>query len=109
MRTMDTQKIRVSHTYLSAMEEVGWDISDDWKEEREHYAFFAKSAMLHILTRKQRQMVLLLAEGLKWPEIASTLLISVQEVHQIIPRIRKRLKDYQQEGSRLWGQINTKI
>lgn len=92
MRT-PTQKIKVENFSLTQMQENGWDLSDNNKDEKEIYGKFASQALINQLTGKQRRVVICLNEGMKRQEIANHLLISLQEVHQIIARIRRRIED----------------
>ncbi len=90
---IQTEKIKVKNYSLTQMQETGWDLSDDERDEKAFYAKFASQAIINQLTEKQRRVVICLNEGLKRQEVASRLMISLQEVHQIIARIRIRIED----------------
>lgn len=92
MRTV-TQKIKVKNYSLTAMQESGWDLSDNQQDEKNFYAKFASQTIMNQLTARQRRVVICLKEGRNRTEIASILLVSLQEVHQIIARIRRRIED----------------
>lgn len=49
--------------------------------------------ILSVLTNRQRQVISLLSEGRSRKETAETRGVSLQSVHQIVLRIRKRVKD----------------
>lgn len=76
------------------MEDAGWELGDDGQEELEGYSRFTKRYYLNFLTERQKQVVYCLAElGMSRKETALHLMISLQAVHQIILRMRERLKE----------------
>jgi DNA-directed RNA polymerase specialized sigma subunit len=89
-----TQKVFVQHISLTAMEEAGWELSDDGEEERKFYGGeFQKEALLLNLTRRQREVAHCLSDmDSSRKETAKNLGVSLQAVHQIVLRMRKRLK-----------------
>jgi len=90
---MRTIKIPVTHISLTAMEDAGWELGDDGQEELESYSRFTKRYYLTFLTDRQKQVVFCLAElGMSRKETALHLMISLQAVHQIVLRMRERLK-----------------
>lgn len=89
-----TIKIPVQYISLTNMEEAGWELSDDGREEEERYARFTKKYYLNFLTERQKRVAFCLADlGMKRKETALHLMVSCQEVHQIVGRIRKRLRE----------------
>lgn len=86
-------RIPVQHVSMTAMEEKGWELSDGGRQEREQYAVFNKRSLLAMLTARQRQVVICLDEGMKRREAALHLMVSLQAIHQIILRVRKRLRE----------------
>ncbi len=75
------------------MEDAGWEIGDDGQEELESYSRFTKRYYLTFLTDRQKQVVFCLAElGMSRKETALHLMVSLQAVHQIVLRMRERLK-----------------
>lgn len=86
-------RVPVQHISMTAMEEKGWELSDGGREVREQYAIFHKRSLLAMLTARQRQVVLCLDEGMARREIAIHLMVTLQAIHQIVLRVRKRLKE----------------
>lgn len=74
-------------------EDKGDDIfGDHGKQVEEAYSKFDVESLLGCLTKRQRVVVELLADGYKRKQIAKDHLgVVLQAVHQIVPRIRKRL------------------
>ncbi len=70
---------------------MGLDIDDNGQAMNNIYGQAEYERILSCLTNKQREVVLLLNEGYTRTEIADRLHISLQAIHQIIPRIRSRL------------------
>ncbi len=93
-------RVPVQHVSLTAMEEAGWELGDNGFEENRNYAEFYKEGLLAFLTRRQRQVALCLNDqGLSRKETAAALGVSLQAVHQIVLRMRKRLKE---RGGIVW-------
>lgn len=74
------------------MNDIGLDVSDEGSEVQNHYGHFGRKDILRNLTTKQQRVLFYYEKGYSREEIAMSLLESVQAVHQIILRIRKRLK-----------------
>ena len=55
------------------------------------YSQIQQESILSCLTKRQQTVVALLLQGYKRKEIAHELDVVLQAIHQIIPRIRKRL------------------
>jgi len=87
-----TIKVPVQHVSLTAMEEAGWELGDNGLEENKIYGELNKEGLMSYLTRRQKQVVICLNDrGLTRKETAVGLGVSLQAVHQIVLRIRKRL------------------
>jgi len=89
---MKTIRVPIHELSLSDMNEAGFDVSDDGSEVQGHYGNFGRRELLHHLTAKQRQVLFYYEKGYSRKDIAVHLVESVQAIHQIILRIRKRLK-----------------
>ncbi len=90
---MKTIRIPVKQLSLTDMEEAGWELGDDGREELEAYSRFTKRYYLNFLTERQQQVAFCLVElGMNRKETALHLMVSLQAVHQIILRMRNRLK-----------------
>lgn len=79
---------------LDTMRESGFEAEDNGQAEREAYGNISILLMQRCLTEKQQRVCCLIKEGYTRKEMASYLMVSEQAIHQIIPRIRKRLKRY---------------
>ncbi len=90
---MNFLKVRVQSVSLTAMEEAGWELSDEGRQQEEFFAGFNKNNILSCLTFRQRQILFHLVKGMERKEIARHMAISLQAIHQIIPRMRKRLAE----------------
>ncbi len=90
---MNTISIPVKFVSMALMEEAGWELSDDGRQEQEFFAKFDKSGLIAFLTPRQRQVLSCLIKGMERKETARHLMISLQAIHQIIPRMRKRLQE----------------
>jgi DNA-binding NarL/FixJ family response regulator len=69
-----------------------YGVSDNGFAERQAMGAVLASDMLKCLTNRQREVVNLLAEGLSRKEIAEERGVVLQAVHQIVIRIRGRMK-----------------
>lgn len=111
---MGSIKVKVSNASYEGLVEQGFDLPDADNAQDLLYAKMAEKSIMKLLTQKQRRVVISLKEGLKRKEIAARLMISTQEVHQIILRIRDRLKqrmiiaNTQYGRSQLWGKKSGK-
>jgi DNA-binding NarL/FixJ family response regulator len=79
---------------LSDMQENGFDVSDNGHSQDEAYGNISMLQLANKLTGRQQQILCLIKEGKNRKEIASYLMVSEQAIHQIILRMRKRLKRY---------------
>jgi DNA-binding NarL/FixJ family response regulator len=79
---------------LDEMRESGYEAEDNSFSEREAYGNISLLRMKACLTERQQQIWCLIKQGKTRKEIASYIMVSEQAVHQIIPRIRKRLRKY---------------
>lgn len=79
-------------TSLTSMEDSGYELSDDGNTERQILGSLQHDAILTLLTNRQRSVVKKLDDGLTRKEIAKDLQVCLQAVHQIVIRIRKRLR-----------------
>jgi hypothetical protein len=82
----------ISQLSIQELEELGFEIGDD-REDQENVAKIQKKYILSILTKRQKAVARLLDDGYSRKEIAGDLHVCVQAVHQIVIRIRKRLKE----------------
>lgn len=81
----------LSSISIEELAELGFEIGDD-REDEENVAKIQSKYLLSLLTRRQKRVALLLDDGYSRKEVALKLEICVQAVHQIVIRIRKRLK-----------------
>lgn len=91
---MFTKKVYVQHVSLTNLQSLGYEIGDNDIHEEEMYSRFGELSLISRLTNKQRKVVDLLSKGYKRKEIARELGVSLQAIHQIVPRIRKRVKSH---------------
>jgi DNA-binding NarL/FixJ family response regulator len=91
---MFTRKVYVQHVSLTDLQSSGYELGDNDTYEEEMYSRFGELSLISRLTNKQRKVVDLLSKGYKRKEIAKTLGVSLQAIHQIVPRIRKRVKKH---------------
>lgn len=101
-------KIRVEHVSLETYEEEGEIFGDDGFQMAEGYGQFEKDFFLQCLTGRQRKVAELLFSGYKRQEIAShpEINVCIQAIHQIIPRIRKRLAKKAGVSTKGWKRAN---
>lgn len=90
-----TQKIYVQHVSIDVLTESGWEMGDNGFQAENSESAVQNLWILDRLTKRQRQVVTLLADGYKRREIAQELQVSLQSVHQIVLRIRERVKKYE--------------
>lgn len=86
------QKAPVQHVSIEALAAEGYDIGDNEKEFEQLIGAGQSEYILQQLTRRQRQVIDCILEGYTRRETAKKLGISLQAVHQIIPRMRLRLQ-----------------
>lgn len=101
MNNLTYTKIQVTHTSYEALSEQGWEPSDNGFVSDNSYSNLSAKRYARHLTYRQRQILALLMDGKTRKEIGNILCISEQAVHQIIPRMRKRLN--QKAGIPLTG------
>lgn len=91
---MNTISITVQHISLESLTEAGWEMGDNGQTERETYGKLYMRDLLAVLTPTQRRVAYCLYyEGMKRDRAASFLMVSLQAIHQIIPRMRRRLRE----------------
>jgi DNA-binding NarL/FixJ family response regulator len=89
--------VYVKQVSLSTLSESGYEPSDGGSYQDEAYGHFGELSIISTLTNRQRKVVNLLAQGFSRKEIARELGISLQAIHQIVPRIRKRITSHAQK------------
>jgi len=87
-----TIKIPVYNIPLSEMAEGGFEPSDNGSFDAEMFSALGSEDIMKLLTRRQYRLITLLKDGKTRKSAASTIGVSLQAVHQMILRIRKRLK-----------------
>ena len=88
-------KVPVQNISLSDFEADGSELVDKTNVERDVIGDSQGSYLLSKLTRIQREVVELKAQGYDRKEIATIRGVSLQSIHQIFPRIKLRLKEYE--------------
>lgn len=78
---------------MQALSEEGFELQDDTNPEDEYTEQSQQDFYLSVLTNRQQTVAKLLNEGHSRKEIAHTLNVCLQAIHQIVLRIRKRLKE----------------
>src|SRR2546421_9974088 len=92
MNNLTYIKIPVQQSSYETLSEQGWEPSDN--STSDSYATpITKNIYRRILTNRQQIVLKFVLDGKTRKEIASILSISEQAVHQIIPRMRKRLNE----------------
>ena len=86
-----SQRRLIKDFSLQQMEDVGWDMADTLTGEDIASAELQKEQLIRSLTNRQQLVVQLLVDGFARKEIAGELKVSLQAIHQIILRIRKRI------------------
>src|SRR5947209_6764820 len=92
MNNLTYTKIPVQHSSYETLSEQGWEPSDNSTADS-YAAPITKKLYRNLLTNKQQLVLKFMLEGKERKEIASILSISEQAIHQIIPRMRKRLNE----------------
>ena len=87
-----TMKVYVQHVSIDALEEAGYELGDDGWQAENAASFIQNDWTFQCLTKRQREVAKYLFEGFTRRETAKELGISLQAIHQIIPRMRKRLR-----------------
>lgn len=90
---MEYQKVKVTYSSLETLAEAGFEPSDDNQEQKLELIISeeGKNKTLASLTRKQQKIAEMMISGYKRKEIAKTQSVSLQSVHQIVIRMRRRL------------------
>ena len=73
--------------------ERAWEPTDNGVAAENYGASVTKKLYRRFLTNKQQIVLKLILDGKERKEIADILCVSEQAVHQIIPRMRKRLNE----------------
>lgn len=87
-----SQRKLIKDFSIQQMEEVGWDMADQRSDEDMVAGELQKQQLLRSLTSRQQEVVLMLVDGFQRKEVAIELHVSLQAIHQIILRIRKRMQ-----------------
>lgn len=87
-----TQKVFVQHISMQSMEEAGWELSDEGAAEEKMTGQMQEAWLLGCFTRRQRQVARFLEDGYSRRDTAGELKVSIQAIHQIVLRMRKRLR-----------------
>lgn len=77
---------------LEEMHEGGWDVARQDSYEDEIIGETQKDFVLACLTQRQRAYAELLMQGFTRTQAAEAKAVSLQAVHQIVARMRKRLR-----------------
>ena len=92
MRT-PTVKVYVNHVSMETLEENGVEFGTEEKEFQNSEDQIQREYLNKLLTKKQIKLLsLLVDEEMSRKEAAKALNIHIQAVHQMVLRIRKRLK-----------------
>ena len=78
---------------MDALEEAGWELGDDGFQAENAASFIQNDWLFQCLTKRQRSVASLLADGYTRRETAEKLDVSLQAIHQIVLRMRSRLKE----------------
>lgn len=89
---MQTIKVYVQHVSIDALEEAGWELGDNGFQAENAASFIQNDWLFQCLTKRQRTVASLLAEGYTRRDAAKKLEVSLQAVHQIVLRMRSRLR-----------------
>lgn len=87
-----TIKVYVQHVSIDALEEAGWELGDDGFQAENAASFIQNDWLFKCMTKRQQAVAALLADGYTRRETAQKLEVSLQAVHQIILRMRNRLR-----------------
>lgn len=86
------KKISVTHISLDDLQELGFELGSD-KEDVENTSRIQSDYLISLLTKRQQEVATLLNDGYSRREVAKELDVCLQAIHQIVLRIRKRLKN----------------
>lgn len=92
MLRLPTMKVYVQHVSIDTLAESGWEMGDDGIQAENATSNLHKIWFLQRLTRRQQTVAALLADGYTRRETAQKLNVSLQAIHQIVLRMRGRLK-----------------
>jgi DNA-directed RNA polymerase specialized sigma24 family protein len=103
MVNLSTVSIKVTSVSLSELIDCGRDIPDQKTQADEYLEQEQVQYILSLLTKRQRQVVMLLEDYTR-KEVAQQLTpkVSVQSIHQIILRIRKRIEERLHDRTRTY-------
>lgn len=87
-----TRKVYVQHVSIDALEEAGWELGDGGFQAENAASFIQNDWLFQCLTKRQRAVASLLTDGYSRRDAAQKLEVSLQAVHQIVLRMRSRLK-----------------
>lgn len=87
-----TIKVFVQHVSIDTLEEAGWELGDDGFQAENAASFIQNDWLYQCLTKRQRSIAALLADGYTRRETAQKLNVSLQAIHQIVLRMRGRLR-----------------
>ena len=85
-------KVPVQNVSIEALSEAGYEIGDNGRETDQMIGLGQSEFIMRQLTRRQREVIDCICQGYTRRETAAMLGISLQAVHQIIPRMRQRLR-----------------
>lgn len=87
-----TRKVYVQHVSIDTLEEAGFELGDDGFQAENAASFIQNDWLYQVLTKRQRTVAQLLAEGYSRRDAEEKLEVSLQAVHQIVLRMRSRLR-----------------
>jgi DNA-directed RNA polymerase specialized sigma24 family protein len=92
-------KTYLYHARISVMQDEGLDVGDNGREVEGLVSVSQADYLMSRLTRRQREVVELLQLGYTRREVAQRLGVCLQAIHQIVPRMRKRLAGWEGNGA----------
>lgn len=87
-----TIKVYVQHVSIDSLQEAGWELGDNGFQAENASSLIQNDWLYKCLTKRQRAVAELLADGYTRREIAWKLDVSLQAIHQIVLRMRIRLR-----------------
>jgi len=87
-----TIKVFVQHVSIDTLQEAGWELGDDGFQAENAASFIQNDWLYQCLTKRQRSVAALLTDGYTRRETAQKLSVSLQAIHQIVLRMRGRLR-----------------
>lgn len=91
MPRLPTIEVYVQNISMTVLEDAGFEINDPCNGAEKIISEEQRAFYLSCLTKRQQTVAELLDEGYTRHEVASTLDVCLQSIHQIVLRIRKRL------------------